>query len=719
MNAQGTRVAYLVKSPDLARNINEYRLYVRSLHDTSTNLGKLLITGTDISAVQWLGDGSHLVMLMPVHGIKTVITVDIADGSQQTLLAVSKDIEEYSMDSAGATIAYSTGDAQAGKHLVTAQSAEEIASGYRVRFGENAGPVEGFPTSSLYVRHRRRDRTWTSPKQVTIEDPFTFQELTHLRGLSNLSLSPDGTRLALNYWTDGLPSDWKTSPWVQYVVQRQSLDRILVLRDLTKDRTVLGFKTVFPDSVPLWSRDSRSFLMNAHSPVGSVWEQEDIRDHSISPLDASLFWVNVDSGEVEAVLRHVPSHHEGPLFWRNDGDIIVRVPGDEVTRLHREKGAWKEIGRVKLPAREGDQFDWLSSDGVTIVGVHDALAVPEDLFTYQSPQKSIRILTDLNPELRQVKFSPIKDVGWKTDEGLEISGLLFLPPNFVPGTRYPLVIQTKGDQGQFTCDSGGNHDPSFAPQPMASAGIMYLIRTTKPGFNEEEELAKVPKGYPGQLGIPAQQMDIWDSAVKALDQLGLIDPKRVGIIGWSATGFYVEYALIHSHIHYAAATASDNAQYGLSDYWLAPTFADIEEAMYGGPPYGETLENWKKYSISFNLDKVHTPLLMEEIGYGVHDDTLGAIPRNLAVRYEIVKGLTRLGKPVELYYYPDEDHAPDDPRARLASLERNVDWYRFWLQSYEDPVPKKREQYLRWRKLRELHAADLQLNQDQWMSHSE
>jgi hypothetical protein len=116
-----------------------------------------------------------------------------------------------------------------------------------------------------------------------------------------------------------------------------------------------------------------------------------------------------------------------------------------------------------------------------------------------------------------------------------------------------------------------------------------------------------------------------------------------------------------------------------------------------------------EYSISFNLEKVHTPLLMEQMGYGVHDDILGSRPVNLSLDFEILTGLTRLGKPVELYYYPDEDHQPDHPRARLASLERNIDWYRFWLHGYEDPARKNDEQFVRWRHLRELRDADLTL----------
>lgn len=712
MNPQGSRVVYLVKSPNLEQNHNDYQLYLRELGDKNQGLGKLLIASTSITDVRWLGDGNHLTMLMPIDGANTLISVAVDNGSQEILLHLSNDVEEYSTDATAQTIAYSVRDAEVGQHATATQSADEIADGYRVRLGESK--TEGWPTNSIFMVHRKAGGAWSSPTQVGIEDPFTHKQFTHIVAVTYLSLSPNGKLLALNYWTEAnLPEEWKRNPYVQANLLNQTLQRIMVIKDLESQSTSLGFKNEFADSMPLWAADSRSFLMNAHSPIGSVWEKRDIDDRRTSGLDANLFWVEIDSGMVKEVVHHVPSHHAGPLFWRRDGDVIVTVGVDSIARMHYDGESWRQINVVTLPKKKGDQFWFLNSDGVKIVGVREAVVIPEDLFVFEVSQNAIRILTDLNPELRNVRFADVRTVNWTTVDGLDITGLLFVPPDYVEGKRYPLVIQTKGDQGQFTCDSGHNHDPSFAPQPIAAAGMMYLARTTEPGFNVQDERAKVPKDYPGQLGVAAKEMHIWESAVESLDRAGLVDPAKVGIIGFSATGFYVEFSLMHSRVHYAAATAADNEQGSIGEYWLTPTFSDTEEDLYGGPPYGTTLENWHKYSISFNLDRIHTPLLMEEMGYGIHDDLLGQIPRNLAGRYEIVKGLSRLNKAVEMYYYPDEDHAPDHPRARLASLQRNVDWYRFWLQNSEDPDPRKKGQYQRWRMLRAQSQTKVDVGQGQ------
>jgi dipeptidyl aminopeptidase/acylaminoacyl peptidase len=643
-------------------------------------------------------------MIVSTGGTKKLVIANALTGAQEPALEAQGNIDSYSIDSSGQTAAYSVLD-RVRKETSPKASPDSIARGYRVVFG-NVTATQ-LPTHSIYIRHRDSHGRWSLPKQLSVQNPFTHVHATHIltnENFTEMSLSPNGKRLLFEYFTDHIPDEWKADP----IVKLFSVFEILVLYDVDRGVTTLAFKSLSPASVPLWSNDSQSFLVNAYSPIGSLWEAEDIRDRRISGSDANLFEVNADSGEVTEVIRHVPDHHQPPLFWREDGDLIIQTAGPSVARLSRFKDAWREVERYVIPGKEGDRFSMLGSNGSAILGVHETVSAPQSLFMFEPGQTQIHFLTDLNPELRKLRFAPVQTIEWTTTEGLNVKGLLYTPPGYVPGRRSPLVIQTKGDQGWFACDSGFSHEPAFAPQPIATAGMMYLIRTTGEGFNLEDEIDKRSTGYPGNVNEAVQQMDIWDSAVNALDKRGMVDPTKVGIIGFSRTGFYVEFALVHSKIRYAAATAADNIAYSLSEYFLFPSSSGDEEQMYGGPPYGKTLENWEKYSTSFNLDKVHTPLLMEEMGYGTHDNVRGAAPLELMSRSEIWNGLTRLGRPVELYYYPDEEHQPDHPKARLASLQRNLDWYRFWLQGYEDDDPSKRDQYERWHALRKLHEQDIE-----------
>src|SRR5262249_56435562 len=67
----------------------------------------------------------------------------------------------------------------------------------------------------------------------------------------------------------------------------------------------------------------------------------------------------------------------------------------------------------------------------------------------------------------------------------------------------------------------------------------------------------------------------------------------------------------------------------------------------------------------------------------------------------LVTSLEQLGKPVELFVYPNELHIKNQPKHRLEIYERNLDWLRFWLKDEEDPNQAKSQQYSRWRRLRQ------------------
>ena len=119
------------------------------------------------------------------------------------------------------------------------------------------------------------------------------------------------------------------------------------------------------------------------------------------------------------------------------------------------------------------------------------------------------------------------------------------------------------------------------------------------------------------------------------------------------------------------------------------------EMQLGGPPYGSTFDNWLKFSPAFNAQRVRSPLLMESTR-----SPAGTI-RNM----EFFVALRRQHKPVELYYYSDGQHILDTPFERVASLQRNLDWFRFWMQGHEGEPPKyDPDQYVRWRSYQKLRV---------------
>jgi len=113
-------------------------------------------------------------------------------------------------------------------------------------------------------------------------------------------------------------------------------------------------------------------------------------------------------------------------------------------------------------------------------------------------------------------------------------------------------------------------------------------------------------------------------------------------------------------------------------------------AMYGGPPRGDTFQAWLDYAPAFSAERVRTPLLMQYHG-------------KISMAAEFYSALITQGKPVELAFFPDGKHILELPQQRAGSMQGSVDWFRFWLQGYENPNPQYPDQSARWRALRAQH----------------
>jgi len=160
-------------------------------------------------------------------------------------------------------------------------------------------------------------------------------------------------------------------------------------------------------------------------------------------------------------------------------------------------------------------------------------------------------------------------------------------------------------------------------------------------------------------------------------------------------------ALTGGGLRFAAATINDGVNFGYFQYLVAAdlggdALAKEAEAMIGTAPFGNGLQRWLKLSPEFNMDRVTTPLRIEAVG-----------PFSVLFMWEPYAALSYLKKPVDLIVLQDGTHPLTNPAQRLVSQAGNVDWFRFWLQGYEDPDQAKTEQYRRWEQL-----CDMQVTQN-------
>lgn len=185
------------------------------------------------------------------------------------------------------------------------------------------------------------------------------------------------------------------------------------------------------------------------------------------------------------------------------------------------------------------------------------------------------------------------------------------------------------------------------------------------------------------------------AAAEYLIAQGLVDRTKVGLVGFSRNGWYAEYSLTHSGFPFAAAIAADNWDPSYSATMLFSHFENAA-AVNGASPFGEGLQKWLDKAPGFNVDRIEAPLLKIEQSTG---GLLGVLSH-----WELVSRMRYLKKPLEFYVMPDVPehgaHNTQNPGQITAVQQRAVDWFDFWLNGYEDPDPRKAEQYANWRKFR-------------------
>jgi dipeptidyl aminopeptidase/acylaminoacyl peptidase len=523
-----------------------------------------------------------------------------------------------------------------------------------------------------------------------------------LANFGSFALSPDGKSLATTLPVLDVPSAWETlySP-PPYTVSKNRIHaghydarsshvhqyvrvdlETGAIRSLT-DAPLADDAGWIAIGDPSWSSDGHEILLpntflkskaNAPSrPCVAVLEVSSGASTCVEVLKAHKTETSVEEG------YHVIY---GARFASGTDRVMVAFISHEdrsfrTTDYQRTNGSWQGVKELKgsFPAEE---------NGLN-VRVEQGLNDPPVLVA--ANKETSQVILDPNPQLKGIELGEASIYTWKDGEGREWKGGFYKPVNYKPGQRYPLVIQTHGfSESEFR--PSGVFPTAFAARALAAKGIMVLqtvAGASCPIITPEE----------GPCAVA-----MFESAANQLVLDGLVDRERIGIIGFSRTCFSVMEMLTAGSLHLKAASITDGVMFDYLEYILFTDRVSSEaDRVIGAPPFGEGLQLWLKRSTGFNLDKVATPLLV--VGEG---------PISLLSMWQPYAALRYLHKPVDLIMLNTDEHVLTNPAVRMASQGGSVDWFRFWLQNYEDPDPAKAGQYERWRGLRKLQKESRQVD---------
>ncbi len=243
---------------------------------------------------------------------------------------------------------------------------------------------------------------------------------------------------------------------------------------------------------------------------------------------------------------------------------------------------------------------------------------------------------DPAPQLRRIKKELVK---YKRADGVGLSFTLYLPPDYKPGERRPAVAwaypleftdadvasQVAGSPNRFTTISGPSH--LF----FLLEGYVVLDGVTMPVVGNPET---VNNTYVEQIVADAK------AAIDKANEMGLVDPNRVGVGGHSYGAFMTANLLAHSDLFRAGIARS-----GAYNRTLTPFGFQRERRTLWEAP-----ETYLKVSPFLVANKIRAPLLLI---HGEADNNSGTFPIQSERMYRAIKGN---GGSVRYISLPHEAH---------------------------------------------------------------
>ena len=302
----------------------------------------------------------------------------------------------------------------------------------------------------------------------------------------------------------------------------------------------------------------------------------------------------------------------------------------------------------------GDAGVSVSRDGKLAATIRQSITSPPEIAV--GPLGAMHAVTSANAHVRRLTGAA-RSVTWSGD-GNSVQGWLIFPPDAKAGVRYPIVTYIHGG-------------PAFAHYPIFPSGPLAFQAMLAARGNIVFE--PNPRGSYGQ-GEAFTRANVKDfgygdlrDILVGLDAVGQtipVDPKRVGIFGWSYGGYMTMWSLTQTNRFKAAVSGAGVSDwlsyYGTNeiDTWMLPYF--------GATIYDDPSVYAKSSPINY-IKQVKTPTLM------VAGDRDAEVP--VTQSYEYWHALRALGVPTELVIYPGEGHLFAKPMNQRDVAQRVAGWF--------------------------------------------
>ncbi|MBV6523055.1 MAG: hypothetical protein MNPFHGCM_03222 [Gemmatimonadaceae bacterium] len=326
--------------------------------------------------------------------------------------------------------------------------------------------------------------------------------------------------------------------------------------------------------------------------------------------------------------------------------LLRLVPGKAAERLF-----WEDAKYVVRRARDAETF----------VFTRETFRDFPDYWVANGSFGAPRRLTDANPQQKDYAWSSgARLIDYVSDKGDSLQGALYLPANYEPGRKYPMVvyIYEKLSQ-QLHTYAVPNETRAFNPSVYTSRGYAVLQPDIVYRIND-----------PGMSAV-------WCvvPAVKAAIATGIVDPDKVGLQGHSWGGYQSAFLATQTGKLFrgivSGAPLTDMISMYNSIYWNSggadAAIFETSQGRFKGS-YLDNMDAYVRNSPAFHVKDVQTSIML------LHNEKDGAVDFNQGITF--YNSLREQNKDVILLQYVGENHG--------LAVPKNQKDYTIRMQEYFD-----------------------------------
>lgn len=628
----GNRISSAAISPDGKYMIEGVSTDRRGGHTdqvykvVSLSDGKTVAERTD--RLRWMPSGSRYYYTRHNVEGKELVAVDAATGAEQIVTATLPD------------------DALA---TITPDEKSLILTTYEEGRQEDPGIYEVIQPEDRQPGWRNRSRLSILDLATGVASPLTFGH----RNVVLHDISHDSRRLLIGTSHSRLEKR-PTTLSALYV-----LDLATMKADTLVDGDGFIGKAVFsPDGLKVLLAGSPEALggIGKNVPEGRV----------PSMVDNQLFLIDVATKGVTPLTKEFNPSVNDFAWSRADGLVYFNADDRDRVTLFRLNPATGAIAAIILPEENVTTFS-VADNGRTLLWTGESVSSPHALYALDTKTLKPRLLASPKaPQLRDVLLGTCEAWDFVNSRGDTICGRFYLPPDFDPSKRYPLIVNYYGGCSPTSRNFGSRYPHNAY---AAQGYVVYVIQPSgATGFGQEFSSRHVNTAGEGVA------QDIIEGTKEFCRQHAYVDEKKIGCIGASYGGFMTQYLQTVTDIFAAAishAGISDHTSYWGEGYW---GYSYSEVSMAGSYPWSRP-DLFVDRSPLFNADKIHTPLLF------LHGDGDNNVPVGESI--QMFTALKLLGRPTAFVAVSGQGHHILDYDKRIKWQDTIFAWFARYLK--DDP----------------------------------